>query len=197
MALTLTYAGRYQTPRAQHVDGEILAACQRGDVEAFRQLFEGYRTRVYSIAVHFSGDAAIAHDITQQVFVTVYTSIGKFRHEAQFDTWLYRIVVNACLHEHRRRKRFVPLEGIAEPRTDADRQTFEDAFIRREEAIAVRRAIATLKPKLRLALVLKHLEGLPYDEIAVVLNCSAGTVASRLNRARSALARKLAYLRSS
>ncbi len=195
MALTLTYTGTYGTPRALHIDAEILAACQKGDVDAFRQLFESYKSRVYSIAVHFSADPAIAHDITQQVFVTLYTSIQKFRHEAQFDTWLYRIVVNACLHEHRRRRRFVPFDSVQEPRRQGSDETLESAYIRREEIDAVRFAIATLKPKLRLALVLKHFEGLPYDEIAAILGCSAGTVASRLNRARSSLAKKLAHLR--
>jgi RNA polymerase sigma-70 factor (ECF subfamily) len=197
VALTLTYTAPYGTPRALHIDAEILAACQKGDVDAFRQLFESYKSRVYSIAVHFSADPAIAHDITQQVFVTLYTSIQKFRHEAQFDTWLYRIVVNTCLHEHRRRRRFVPFDTVPEPRAQGGDETLESAYLRREEIGAVRLAIATLKPKLRVALVLKHFEGLSYDEMAAILGCSAGTVASRLNRARSSLAKKLAHLRPS
>lgn len=182
--------------RALHVDSHILEACQNGDMGAFRQLFEAYKSRVYSIALHFSGDVESAHDITQQVFVTLHGALRRFRGDAQFDTWLYRIVVNACLHEHRRRRRYVPLE-VAPVVLTSDRSSVERDYIREEESAAVRHAIATLKPKLRLPLILKHLRGLSYEEIGAILGCSTGTVASRLNRARSSLASKVAHLRSS
>lgn len=182
--------------RALHVDSEILEACQTGDVEAFRQLFEAYKSRVYSIALHFSADADVAHDITQQVFVTLYRALRTFRREAQFDTWLYRIVVNACLHEHRRKRRFVPLDIVSE-RLPSRTSSVEHDYIREQESVVVRHAIATLKPKLRIPLILKHLRGLSYEEIGAILGCSTGTVASRLSRARSSLAAKVAHLRPS
>ena len=188
-----TVAGR--SAPASQVEPQVLEGCRSGDVEAFRQLFETYKSRVYSIALHFTADTCAAHDITQQVFVTLYSALPGFRQESRFETWLYRIVVNACLHEHRRRRRFVPLTDDAGSETPSGAPSLEGDYIRREAIHAVRLAIASLSPKLRLPLVLKHLEELSYDEIAAVLGCSTGTVASRLNRARSSLARKLSHLR--
>lgn len=181
--------------RSTLVDAHVIDACQRGDAEAFRVLFEAYKTRVYSIALHFTGESAAAHDVSQQVFVTVYTALARFRRESVFDTWLYRIIVNACLHEHRRRRRFVPLGDVTQSRLETGDPSLEHDFLRRERIDAVRRAIATLSPRLRLPLVLRHLEELSYQEIGDVLGCSAGTVASRLNRARTSLATRLGHLK--
>jgi RNA polymerase sigma-70 factor (ECF subfamily) len=183
-----------RAPRAALVDAAVIEACQRGDADAFRELFEAYKGRVYSIALYFTGDRSAAHDVSQQVFSTVYTAIARFRHEAAFDTWLYRIVVNACRHEHRRSRRFVSLEDHVAPHSQRVEGSVEHDLLRQERIDAVREGIATLAPKLRLPLVLRHLEGLSYEEIATVLGCSSGTVASRLNRARARLATQLAHL---
>jgi RNA polymerase sigma-70 factor (ECF subfamily) len=121
--------------------------------------------------------------------------LDQFRGEAEFTTWLYRITVNTCVDEQRKQKRFLPLAelfGMKEPRT---KRTQEEKAERREIADEVQKAIASLKPKLRLPILLKYVEGLSYEEIATVLECSSGTVASRLNRGHKALAQKLDYLR--
>lgn len=172
----------------------VIEACQRGDGDAFRELFEAYKSRVYSIALHFTADHGAAHDISQQVFSTVFTAIARFRHEAAFDTWLYRIVVNACRHEYRRRRRFVSLEEHVEQPAPGRDESIEGDYLRQERIRAIREGIATLAPKLRIPLVLRHLEGLSYDEIAAILGCSSGTVGSRLARGRARLARQLAHL---
>jgi RNA polymerase sigma-70 factor (ECF subfamily) len=184
------------TMSEQTTDWRMIAACQEGDREAFRQLFETYKDRVYSIALHFSGDEASARDITQQVFLKLLTRVGQFRHDADFTTWLYRLVTNTCLDELRRRKRFVPYGDVTEvSHMMVEKESQEDHYSQRELSDAVRAAIAALKPKLRLPLLLKYVEGLSYDEIAGALGCSKGTVASRLNRGHKILARKLAHLR--
>jgi RNA polymerase sigma-70 factor, ECF subfamily len=195
----------------------LIEACQQGDREAFRQLFEAYRDRVWSIALHFSRDEVSARDITQQVFLKLFTSITQFRHSAGFETWLYRIVVNACLDEQRSRRRFIsfnPFSGKNDAEEGRDdlgslsgreaqhyqdlwgRSMQEDNCAQREIAEAVMAAIRELKPKLRIAILLKYFEELSYQDMAHVLGCSAGTVASRLNRGHRELARKLAHLRS-
>lgn len=172
----------------------LIEDCRRGDAEAFHRLFLICKDRVYNIAYRFAGNAAEAGDITQRVFVTLFTQLRRFRHDAQFSTWLYRLVVNACLDEHRRRRRFAPLEAL--PRPAATAETPLEAHILRDELHrAVWRAVAELSPKLRLPVVLKYVEGLSYEDIAAALGCSKGTVASRLNRAHRALAGKLAHLR--
>jgi RNA polymerase sigma-70 factor (ECF subfamily) len=177
-------------------DQDLIAACQQGDRDAFHQLFETYKDRVYSIAYYFfNGDDASAKDITQQVFLKLFTRVEQFRHESDFATWLHRLVVNACLDEQRKRQRWISF-GETEAATMVERRSQEDRYIRREMAGSVQAAIAGLKPKLRMAVLLKYFEELSYDEMAVVLGCSMGTVASRLNRAHTILARKLAHWRS-
>lgn len=173
----------------------ILEACRRGDRDAFRRLFERHRDTVYTIALHFSGDEAAARDIAQQVFVKLFTTIGTFRGDSSFSTWLYRVVANTCADERKRGRRFVPLaeeSGVMEMPAQGSQ---EDGYLRREIAESVRGAVAALSPKLRLAIVLRYVDGLSYDEIADALGCSAGTVASRLNRGHKELARRLGHLR--
>src|ERR1051325_5819322 len=99
----------------QKITGRVIDACQRGDRDAFRLLFETYQDRVYSISLYyFKGDEAFARDVTQQVFLKLITKIEQFRRDSEFTTWLYRLVVNACMDEQRKRRRFIPFgDGFA------------------------------------------------------------------------------------
>ena len=176
-------------------EAEIIEACKQGDRDAFRELFETHKDRVYTIAFHYSGNEAMAHDVTQQVFLKLFTSINQFHENSQFTTWLYRIVANACTDEHRKRRRFVPFSPEIEVRTMVGKSSQEETYHRRQVADSVRGAIGELTPKLRLPILLKYVEGLSYDEIAESLGISIGTVSSRLNRGHKMLARKLGHLR--
>jgi RNA polymerase sigma-70 factor (ECF subfamily) len=182
-------------------DASVVESCQQGDREAFRLLFETHKDKVYSIALYFfGGDAALASDITQQVFLKLFTRIGQFRHQSEFTTWLYRLTTNTCIDEQRRRRRFSPFDENPAGKNVTTRAAAipaaEARFMRLEIADSVRDAIATLKPKLRIAILLKYFEELSYEEIAQVLNCSKGTVASRLNRGHRILAQRLGHLRA-
>jgi RNA polymerase sigma-70 factor (ECF subfamily) len=172
-------------------DREVIEACQRGDMDAFRVLFEAHKDRVYSIALRYSGDRAAAMDIAQESFLKVLASIQEFRGEATFDSWLYRIVVNACLDYQRRGRRVIPFLGeLIEAGENALHR-----MLRAEIEDDIQRMIARLPAEQRMVVVLRYTEGLSYDEIARILGCSAGTVASRLNRAHKALERRLSHLR--
>ncbi len=170
---------------------ELVAACRQGDREAFRELFEQYRDRVYSIALRFSGSETAAMDISQDAFVKFFDSIRGFRGDASLQTWIFRMVVNSCFDYRRRNRRFVPMpEGFLETlRAAAD--SLAD-LVRSEQCASVRSAVDRLAPHLRMVVALRYTEGLSYEEIGAVLGCSLGTVASRLNRAHKALERKLA-----
>jgi RNA polymerase sigma-70 factor (ECF subfamily) len=172
---------------------ELIEACQRGESEAFRALFEIYRDRVYSIALRYSGDEAAAMDIAQDTFLKLFASIRQFRGDAAFPTWIYRLVVNSCFDHKRRTRRLVPLAAgfLATLRASAD--SLAD-LLRSEVRSSVRSAVDRLSPALRMVVVLRYTEGLSYEEIAVVLGCSQGTVASRLNRAHKTLGRRLSHL---
>lgn len=179
------------------VDERVIAACQRGDRDAFRALFDAYKDKIYSITLHFfGGDDALAGDVTQQVFLKLFDSIGQFRRDSEFATWLYRLVSNVCIDEHRRRRRFVPFaETLLSNIRVSEKLSQEEDCSRRETADYVRAAIARLTPKLRIVVLLRHFEDLSYDEMACALGCSKGTVASRLNRGHKILARHLRHLR--
>ena len=172
---------------------EILEACRRGEREAFRALFEAYKDHVYSIALRFTGDESLAMDIAQDTFLKLFSSLREFRGEAQFATFVYRMVVNACLDYKRRAWRLAPLADglVAMLRAPGDslRSLLDDEMRER-----VRAAVETLSPDMRMVVVLRYTEGLAYEEIAEVMGCSAGTVASRLNRAHKALERKLSHV---
>jgi RNA polymerase sigma-70 factor (ECF subfamily) len=165
------------------IPADLIGACQNGSRVAFRALFEAYRKRVYSTARHILGSDAAAKDATQQVFLTVWRHLGRFQTEADFSPWLYRVVVNTCLSERRKLGRF----SDREPEEGSSGAAQEHVVLARE----VEAALGRLSPKLRVPLVLRHVEGLAYDEIAQVLGCSLGTVASRLSRGQQALGKLL------
>jgi RNA polymerase sigma-70 factor (ECF subfamily) len=162
---------------------DLIEACQKGNRAAFRALFEAYRRRVYSTARHILGSDAAAKDATQQVFLTVWRHLERFHSEGEFSPWLYRVVVNTCLSERRKLVRYSDQE--AEEGVSGAPQ--EQAVLAAEVEVALGR----LSQKLRIPLVLRHIEGLSYEEIAEVLGCSLGTVASRLSRGQQALAKVL------
>jgi RNA polymerase sigma-70 factor (ECF subfamily) len=186
---------------------ELIAACQHGDREAFGQIFDLYKDRVWSVALHYSGNETAARDITQQVFLKLFTTIQQFRHDAGFATWLYRLTANVCLDEHRRNRRVVHF-GLFRDDEDDETDEISDAqwqsvavasderLTQRELSESVKLAVQQLTPKLRIAILLRYFEDLSYEEMADVLGCSAGTVASRLNRGHRALAERLAHLRN-
>ena len=178
----------------QLINGQVIEACQQGDRDAFRCLFEAYKDKVFSIAVYSTGgDRALAEDVTQQIFLKLFTAIRQFRGDSEFTTWLYRLVVNACLDERRKSKRLIPFETTGAMEKPADKKPQEKQYARFEVAEAVRLAISELKPAFRLPILLKYVEGLSYEEIAEVMGCSKGTVASRLNRGHSQLAKRLSH----
>ncbi len=174
-------------------DRELIEACRRGERDAFRTLFETYKDKVYSIALRFAGNQAVAMDIAQDTFLKLFSTIRDFRGDASFETWVYRVVVNSCLDHRRRTRRLIPLadEFVSTLRASADSLA---ELLRAEVQTRVRSAVDHLAPGLRIVIVLRYTEGLSYEEMAEVLGCSPGTVASRLNRAHKTLERWLAHL---
>jgi RNA polymerase sigma-70 factor (ECF subfamily) len=144
------------------ISPDLLAACRQGDREAWRELYEAHKDRVYSIALHFlHGDTAAAADVTQQVFLKLMDSIGSYHGTATFSTWLHRIVVNACLDTSRRqrRSRVVDepgvLDAMADPSLGVDSRVDQLEMTR-----SIQDAIAELPPKLRIAVLLRYFDDL-------------------------------------
>ena len=174
---------------------DLLAECKNGSRKAFELLYQTNQKRVFSVALNFfGGRRELAEDVTQQVFLKIFKKITEFRGDAEFTTWIYRITVNVCIDEQRKMRRFFSVENFfGEFRV---KKTQDKKFEQKEISVEVQKAIATLKPKYRLPILLKYSEGLSYREIAEILDCSIGTISSRLNRGHKLLAGKLKHLKS-
>jgi len=185
-----------RTVTARPVDRELIDACQRGDHDAFAVLFETHRDRVYSIALRFSGNSSIAMDIAQETFLKLLSKIGEFRGEASFESWLYRLVVNSCLDHRRAGRRWSPLVDGWLASLRASGESVLQRLLRTEAEASVQQVVAKLPPDLRMTVILRYTEDLSYEQIAEILGCPSGTVASRLNRAHKLLERRLSAQRT-
>jgi RNA polymerase sigma-70 factor, ECF subfamily len=171
---------------------EIIESCRSGDRDAFRMLYDLHKDRVYSIALYFfGGDPAVASDVTQQVFLKLMTSIHQFRGDAEFSTWLYRLVVNVCLDAARSRRSGAVIFDRSRMESFAAPGSQEEDYARAQMANSVRAAVSALPPKFRVAILLRYFDDLSYEQMAQALHCSMGTVASRLNRGHKILAERL------
>ena len=170
------------------------------DERAFAELVRRYQGRLTNLVSRLLNDRECADDLAQEVFVRVFVHRRNYRHGSKLSTWLFTIAANLAKNEIRRRVRrrnWFSLDALQEVLKDsalvlADRgEGREQALERQQLQEAVGRAIATVPEKYRLALVLRDIEGLAYEEIAQVLGVPGGTVRSRINRARGMLKRKL------
>ena len=174
-------------------DRELVAAAVAGDRGAFEALVRRHQARIVNYAMAIVKDPAEAEDVAQETFIRAYRSLTRFRGDSSFKTWLYTIATNAArtgLERRSRRNRVedaslddeaAPLAAGDVPAGDADAET---TLVRRE---SIDRALASLPPDLRIAVVLRDVEGLDYKEIAAATGAPIGTVESRIFRARRRL----------
>lgn len=178
----------------QQDDHQLIERVQEGDQMAFRLLVNKHQRKVRNL-VYLTVGKQYAHwvdDIAQEVFIKVYQNLNQFDGRAKFTTWLYRITVNHCTDELRKKKvkRFFKWY---EP--EASQMNIEDKLEQSETAALVRQAIGALPVKFRLPLILKDIEGYEYQEVAQMLDCKMGTVKSRLYRGRKLLKEELEPLK--
>lgn len=162
----------------------LVEDAQRGDVAAFTALVQQYDDRMRGLAWQLLGDQTAMDDVLQDAYLKAFRNLGSFRSEAKFSSWLYRIVQTTCIDTHRRRTRRpqVSLEVVADPRDPAADPAANIA--RRDE---LRSALAALPEDQLAAVLLVDAEGHSYAEAAEILDVAAGTIASRVNRARTKL----------
>lgn len=185
-------------------DLELIEELREGSEEAFAVLISAYERPIYNFVYRLLEDPSDAPDVTQEVFLKVFRNVGAFRGECSLKTWIYRIAVNEALNLRRwfsrHRRREVSLDGAGEGHAEltatlADPQeTQYEQVLRHERMRAVETALAQVKESFRVAVVLRDIEGLSYEEIAEILQVSLGTVKSRILRGREALKQKLAAL---
>lgn len=162
----------------------LLRAAQRGDRRAFVELVRSHDRGFRALAYRLLQDRDAVDDVLQEAYVKAYVALPRFRGASSVKTWLYRIVYNASLDELARRRPSAELDaGLADPRGDPSEAVAERARLAS--------ALGSLSPEERTVVLLVDAEGLTYEEAASVIDAPAGTVASRLSRARSALRRAL------
>ncbi|RKU07992.1 RNA polymerase subunit sigma-24 [Candidatus Poribacteria bacterium] len=167
-----------------------------GDAEAFNELVNRHHSKIYGLAYRMLGNPDDAADATQETFLEAYKSVKTFQFQSQFGTWLYRIGINTCQQYIRKsqsnERKLTAYTREAEIHGSAsENDSPERAAIKTEQNEVVQDAIGQLPPKQREVVTLYYMQHLKYREIAEILKCSEGTVASRLNQALKNLKRKL------
>ena len=181
-------------------DKLLLKRCQDGNIDAFEQLVDCYQQKVYNIAYRMVGNYHDASDVVQEVFVRVYKSIKSFRGDCSFSTWLYHITTNVCKDELRAKNKYSEdsIDEYIETEKGSLQKIFasadpspEEQYEEQELSERLQQVIDSLHPDYRSVLVMREQNELSYQEIADALGISLGTVKSRINRARAALAKKI------
>jgi RNA polymerase sigma-70 factor (ECF subfamily) len=184
-------------------EGELVARAQRGDRDAFSTLIVRHAPSVLSVAWRMVGDRTLADDIAQETFLAAFRALPGFRAEARFSTWLYRIAVNKCRDVQRARTAHPELgfgvdeDGDPAPEPPGEsvlHRTPEDLLLDRQRAQQMSQALRRLPPLYREAFVLRHVEGLSYEEMSDVLATDGSTLRMRVYKARKELSRELAGL---
>ncbi len=175
----------------------LITQAQSGDVAAFEALVSEYQKKIFSIAYRMLQNQEDAADLTQEILVKVFKNLNRFKGDSKFSTWIYRVATNACLDElkksHRKYtaysldKELETEDGSLLTEVRDERPTPEAVAEKKAVQKAVQAAIGKLNEDHRSVIVLRDLQGFSYEEIAKVLQCSVGTVKSRINRARSNL----------
>ena len=172
-------------------DELLLRRACKGDVQAFEELMQSHESRIYAIALRMMGNREDAQDCAQEAMVRIYRAMGSFKGQSALATWIYRITMNTCLDELRRRKarKVTSLDSLVDngwsPTDTGD--TPEEHGLRVEKQTALNQAIQSLPDDMRAAIILRDVKGYSYDEIASILDANVGTIKSRISRGREKL----------
>jgi RNA polymerase sigma-70 factor (ECF subfamily) len=188
-------------------DADVVALAQRGREDAFRELVRRYERPVFSLIFRMVRDTALAEDLAQDSFIKVLNNIDKYRPEFKLSSWLFKIANNVTIdHLRRRQLNTISMDGSPHASTAADVESTRfdvassdenalDEMESKELGSAIERAIASLRPEYRSCILLRHVEGRSYEEIAATVDLPLGTVKTYIHRARHELREQLEHLR--
>ncbi len=188
-------------------DADVVALAQQGRELAYRELLRRYERPVFSLVFRMVRDRTVAEDLAQDTFIKVLNHIDKYRPEFKFSSWLFKIANNVAIdHLRRRQLDTISIDGSPNAATAAEVEAtrFElvdsaesplEELASRETGSAIERAIARLRPEYRACIMLRHVEGRSYEEIAATLDLPLGTVKTFIHRARHQLREQLQELR--
>jgi RNA polymerase sigma-70 factor (ECF subfamily) len=183
----------------EQVDELLVERVQKGDRRAFDLLINKYQHRIVSLVTRYVSDPSEAMDVAQEAFIKAYRAIDRFRGDSAFYTWLYRIAINTAknwLVAKKRRPPATDIDAADAEQYDVESRlkeqgTPENELLREEIKRTVFETISELPDDLRTAIMLREIEGMSYEDIAVTMDCPIGTVRSRIFRAREAIDQKL------
>lgn len=180
-------------------DEQIIKTTQEGDNSKFSLLVEKYQTRIFHTVMGFVHSRETAEDLTQDIFISAFQSISKFKGDSEFSTWIFRIAVNLSLNHIEKYQRKNLIQSLGELthnefESSGDNETPEQQMIVNERDTAIRMAIDSLSDKQHTAFVLSKYDELSQKEIALIMQISEGAVEQHLQRAKINLQKKLAWL---
>lgn len=174
---------------------KLIGRAAKGDASAFNELLGLHEKKMYAVCLRMCVNQEDAQDCLQEAMLRIYRSISGFKGQSSFSTWIYRVTMNTCLDELRKKKnkQTTSLDSLLDtgwsPSDDYD--TPEHHAIEGERRKAIRSAISELPEDMRSAVVLRDIEGFSYDEISVILGINVGTIKSRISRGREKLREKI------
>ncbi|TKB71805.1 MAG: sigma-70 family RNA polymerase sigma factor [Nitrospira sp.] len=181
-------------------EAKLIARSLKQDSDAFGQLVDRYATVIVNLAYRMVGDRTEAEDLAQETFVAAFKALPRFRAESKFSTWLYRIAANKCKDWLRAKRpgqggQDVDVDEVLDAGVAAEERTPERLLSQQQVAEQLDRAIQRLPPLYREAFVLKHVEGLSYEEMQEIVGVNADTLKMRVYKGRLQLSRELAELK--
>ena len=195
MLCPISNKARTDNPGA-HVDQKIVKRCLRGDEDAWETIVHRYAGRIFGLCYRYTGRRDEAEDLTQEIFIRIYQNLRSFRYETgSFNNWALRLSRNLVIDRFRQTRRFQQFGGSPELEAmHLEDETRPNPHRRIEQAEAskvIAEALRALSPENKEVIILRDLQGMGYQEMAEVLGIPEGTVKSRINRGRLALARQL------
>ncbi len=183
----------------REVDQLLVERVQKGDKRAFDVLVSKYQHKIVSLISRYVPDHAEALDVSQEAFIKAYRALKRFRGDSAFYTWMYRIAINTAKNHLVSQSRRPPQSDIDAADAEQfavdtrlkDRGSPEHELLREEIEATIQSAIADLPEDLRVAITLREMEGMSYEDIATTMECPIGTVRSRIFRAREAIDNRL------
>lgn len=185
-----------------YTDEQLIKKCLAGEISAFDELVERYQNKIYTLCYRYVGNEDDARDMAQETFLKTYRSLRSFRGQSSFGTWIYRICNTVCLDEMRKRKRRITAISLDDSSGEEDGRgavweiaddslAGDKVYEQKEMEQYIQSMLIEMRVEYRNAIVLRDVMGFSYEEIASILDCSLGTVKSRINRARQTLKNKL------
>lgn len=172
-------------------DEELVEDVKKGNIDAFEDIVKKYENKVYGIVFHMMKNQNEVEDLAQEVFLKVYKNLDRFKGDSSLYTWIYKITVNLCLDELKKRKNIIYLDekinvedGEIDKELPSNERSQEELYEDKELKENLHRCINKLPDKQKIMIVLRDIKGFSYDEIAKITNNKIGTVKSQINRAR-------------